>query len=60
MDNKVPEVKLTLDPFAGSAAQAAGALRPLTAKGYAANSKNEYNKTVHWLTTAGKEALNND
>ena len=41
-------------------AQAAGALRPLTAKGYAANSKDGYGKTVHWLTDAGKEALKND
>ncbi len=41
-------------------AQAAGALRPLTAKGYAANSKDGRGKLVHWLTDEGKEALKND
>ena len=41
-------------------AQAAGALRPLTAKGYAANSKDAKGKSVHWLTDFGKEALKND
>ena len=30
-------------------AQAAGVMRPLVATGAAANSKNEYNKTVYWM-----------
>ena len=37
--------------------QVAGAIRPLVAKGYVANSKDSYGKTVYWLTAAGKEAL---
>lgn len=40
-----------------SPAQVAGALRPLAAKGLAANSKNAQGKTVYWLTDFGKEAL---
>jgi hypothetical protein len=39
--------------------QVAGALRPLIAKGYAANSKDSHNKTVYWLTDFGKEAIKN-
>ena len=40
-----------------SAAQVSGALRPLTAKGMAANSKDAYGKTVYWLTDYGKQEL---
>ena len=40
-----------------SPAQVAGALRPLAAKGLAANNKNAQGKTVYWLTDFGKEAL---
>ena len=43
-----------------SPAQVAGALRPLVAKGLAANSKDSYGKTVYWITDYGKEALKND
>ena len=39
--------------------QVAGALRPLVAKGIAANSKDSHNKTVYWITDFGKEALKN-
>lgn len=35
-------------------AQVAGALRPLIARGEAANSKNAYGKTVYWITDFGK------
>ena len=41
-------------------AQVAGAMRPLVAKGIAANSKDSHNKTVYWITDFGKEALKND
>jgi DNA-binding PadR family transcriptional regulator len=34
--------------------QVAGALRPLVAKGYAANSKDERNQTRYWITEEGK------
>lgn len=37
--------------------QAAGAIRPLIAKGLAANSKNDKNVTVYWLTEEGKRVL---
>ena len=37
--------------------QAAGAIRPLVAKGLAANSKNDKNVTVYWLTEEGKRVL---
>ena len=37
--------------------QVAGALRPLTAKGLAANSKDSHNKTVYWLTDFYKDLL---
>ena len=40
-------------------AQVAGAMRPLTAKGMTANSKDAHNKNVYWLTDYGKEALKN-
>lgn len=40
-------------------AQVAGALRPLVAKGIAANSKDSHNKTVYWITEYGKETLKN-
>lgn len=43
-----------------TASQVAGALRPLTAKGYAASSKDERNKARYWLTDYGKGALIND
>lgn len=42
-----------------TSAQVAGALRPLVAKGHAANSKDSHNKTVYWLTDFGKEAIKN-
>ena len=38
-------------------AQVAGALRPLAAKGFTANSKDAYGKSVYWLTDYGKEQL---
>ena len=41
-------------------AQVAGALRPLAAKGVAANSKDAYGKAVYWLTDYGKEQLRED
>ena len=37
--------------------QVAGALRPLAMKGFAANSKDERNRTRYWLTDAGKAEL---
>lgn len=37
--------------------QAAGAIRPLVTKGLAANSKNDKNVTVYWLTEEGKRVL---
>jgi DNA-binding PadR family transcriptional regulator len=40
-----------------SPAQVAGALRPLVAKGIAANSKDSHNKTVYWITDFGKQEL---
>ena len=40
-----------------SPAQVAGAMRPMVAKGYAANSKDSHNKTVYWLTDFGKQEL---
>lgn len=36
---------------------AAGVLRPLIGYGWAANSKDGSNKTIYWLTDAGKEKL---
>lgn len=48
--NKVHNVVLT-------PAQVAGAMRPLVAKSYAANSKDAKNKTVYWLTDFGKQEL---
>ena len=42
-----------------TSSQVAGALRPLVAKGYAANSKDSHNKTVYWMTDFGKEAVKN-
>lgn len=36
--------------------QVAGTIRPLIAKGYAANSKDERNQTRYWLTDFYKEA----
>ena len=41
-------------------AQVAGAMRPLTAKGMTANSKDAHNKSVYWLTDYGKEQLRED
>ena len=38
-------------------AQVAGALRPLAARGMAANSKDAHNKSVYWLTDFGKKEL---
>ena len=38
-------------------AQVAGAMRPLTAKGMTANSKDAYGKSVYWLTDYGKQEL---
>lgn len=38
-------------------AQVSGALRPLVAKSMAANSKDQYNKTVYWLTDFGKQEV---
>ena len=38
-------------------AQAAGAIRPLIVKGYAANSKDGGGKTYYWLTDEGKNSL---
>ena len=40
-----------------SPAQVAGAMRPMVAKGYAANSKDSHNKTVYWLTDFGKREV---
>lgn len=34
--------------------QVAGALRPLTAKGYSASSKDERNQNRYWITDEGK------
>ena len=48
--NKVHGVVLT-------PAQVAGAMRPLTAKGMTANSKDAHNKSVYWLTDFGKKEL---
>ena len=48
--NKVHGVVLT-------PAQVAGAMRPLTAKGMTANSKDAHNKSVYWLTEYGVEQL---
>lgn len=48
--NKVHGVVLT-------PAQVAGAMRPLTAKGMTANSKDAHNKSVYWLTDYGKQEL---
>ena len=39
--------------------QVAGAIRPLIAKGYAANSKDERNQTRYWLTDFYKEEKKN-
>ena len=38
-------------------AQVAGAMRPLTAKGMTANSKDAHSKSVYWLTDYGKQEL---
>lgn len=38
-------------------AQVSGAVRPLIAKGYIANSKDAHNKSVYWMTDYGKEAM---
>jgi len=38
-------------------AQVAGAMRPLTAKGMTANSKDAHGKSVYWLTDYGKQEL---